>query len=61
MAKRNGATKEMRIKKVPVAIHKAILAHQAILNRKSKTKITLDDAAIDLWDKGISSVPSLNQ
>lgn len=58
---KNRKSKEMRIRKVPIHIHKAIVAHQGLLAQKSSSTISLDEAAIDLWSKGISTIPALNQ
>lgn len=54
-------SREMRIRKVPIAIHKAIVAHQGLMGQRTDDSVTIDDAAIDLWQKAISSIPALNQ
>jgi hypothetical protein len=61
MALQGKSTKEMRIRRVPIEIHKAIVAHQGLMNQKSKTEVSLDEAAIDIWKKGILTIPSINQ
>lgn len=58
---RKRKSKEMRVRRVPIEVHKAIVAHQGLLAQKSEESISLDDAAIDLWRKAIVSIPALNQ
>ena len=50
----------MRISRVPIDIHKAIVAHQGLMNQKANEDVSLDEAAIDLWKKAISEIPALN-
>lgn len=52
--------KEMRVRKVPIEIHKAIVAHQGLLAQKTDDDVSLDEAAIDLWKKAIITIPALN-
>lgn len=58
-ARRN--SKEMRVRKVPIKIHRAIVTHQGMLAQMGEKDISLDEAAIDLWQKAISIIPALNQ
>lgn len=50
---------QMRQERVPSDVHKALLAHQKILNLKSDHQVTLEDASIDMWKKGIATMPHL--
>lgn len=54
-------SKEMRVRKVPIEIHKAIVAHQGLMSQKTDVDVSLDEAAIDLWSKAIAQIPALNQ
>jgi hypothetical protein len=51
----------LRQNNVPVRIHKQIVAHQKFMNLKSKTDVSIEEAAIDLWKRGIETMPHLNQ
>lgn len=59
LKKSESAGRGMRFK-APEDVHKKIVAHQKLMNIKSDDFISIDDAAIDLLRKGISTVAALN-
>lgn len=50
----------MRQDRVPGDVHRRILAHQRFMNLKTEHDVTLEEAAIDLWKKGIETLSHLN-
>lgn len=62
MIKNNPKThRELRIKQVPIDLHSKVIAHQKLLSvKEKKPDLSVDDAAIDLLQKGIESIPALN-
>ena len=51
----------LRQNNVPSKIHKQLVAHQKFMNLKSKYDVSLEEAVIDLWKRGIETMPHLNQ
>jgi hypothetical protein len=53
--------REMRIREVPESTHRKVHIHLQFLRLKnSGKKLTIDDATVDLLEKGIATVPELN-
>jgi hypothetical protein len=53
-------TRELRIKDVPISIHRKIVAHQKLMAAQANKDVLLDEAAIDLLEKATQSiVPAL--
>jgi len=51
----------MRIRAVPESTHRKVHIHLQFLRLKnSGKKLTIDDATVDLLEKGIATVPELN-
>lgn len=53
--------RQMRIKDVPIELHRLVVAHQKLLSIKEKKHISLDDATIDMLKVGAANIPALNQ
>lgn len=52
-------SKEMRVREVPLEVHKKIVIHQKILALQTKKDITLDEACIDLWERALKNIPAI--
>ena len=52
---------QMRQKQVPFEIHRKMLAHQKFMSLKSDHEVTLEEAAIDIWERGLKTLAYLNQ
>lgn len=50
----------MRQDRVPGEVHRCLLAHQKFMNLKTAHDVSLEEAAIDIWKKGIATVSHLN-
>lgn len=49
----------MRVREVPLEVHKKIVIHQKILALQTKKDITLDEACIDLWERALKNIPAI--
>lgn len=52
-------SREMRIRKVPINVHRSIVVHQKIMSRDNNQDVSIEEAAIDLLEKAILGTPHL--
>ena len=53
--------RQMRIKDVPMDIHRRVVAYQKILAIQKKSDISQDEATIELLRQACDLIPALNQ
>lgn len=54
-------SREMRVRKVPIDIHRSIVIQQKIMSKDKEAEVSLDEAAIEVWRLGILAIPHLNK